>query len=88
MVAPPYIDRWFKDRVLYTKLVRAYADGGDPTSTEALTRTSDALIEAGRSLDIEVSPRYGEWTPAQRPHAPGERRAVQDGRRDQRRHVR
>ena len=62
IVAPPYVDRWFKDRVLYTKLVRAYADGGDPSSTEALNQTSAALVKAGRGLDIEVSPRYGEWS--------------------------
>ena len=62
VLAPSYIDRWFKDRVLYTKLARHFAAGGDPASTEALTQTSDALVAAGRTLDIEVSPRYGRWS--------------------------
>ena len=63
VLAPSYIDRWFKDRVLYTRLARSYADGGDPTSGENLTRTSAALLAAGRSMDIEVNPRYGTWNP-------------------------
>lgn len=63
VLAPSYIDRWFRDRVLYTKIAGRFAGGGDPASTEVLTRTSDALISAGQSMDIEVNPRYGEWNP-------------------------
>ena len=63
VLAPSYVDRWFKDRVLYTRLARSYANGGDPTSGETLTRTSAALLAAGRAMDIEVNPRYGTWNP-------------------------
>ena len=63
VLAPSYIDRWFKDRVLYTRLARSYANGGDPTSGETLTRTSAALLAASRSMKIEVNPRYGVWNP-------------------------
>jgi hypothetical protein len=62
VLAPSYIDRWFKDRVLYTKMTKKIAGGGDPASTEVLSRTADALTSAGKSLDIEVSPRYGTWS--------------------------
>ena len=33
------------------------------TSGETLTRTSAALLAAGKSMDIEVNPRYGRWNP-------------------------
>jgi hypothetical protein len=63
VLAPSYIDRWFKDRLLYTKIAKKIAGGGDPTSTAVLTRTSNVLAAAARSMDIEVNPRYGAWDP-------------------------
>ena len=61
VLAPSYVDRWFKDRVLYTRIVRKLAVGGDPTSQETLTRATKELIATGRAMDIEVNPRYGTW---------------------------
>lgn len=65
VLAPSYVDRWFKDRVLYTRIARQLAAGGDPTSSENITRTTRALIKTGRSLDVNVNPRYGTWNPRQ-----------------------
>ena len=61
VLAPSYVDRWFKDRVLYTRIARTLARGGDPSSNANINRTTRALIKTGRSLDVEVNPRYGTW---------------------------
>ncbi len=58
---PSYVDRWFKDRVLYGKIARELAVGGDITSQETAARTSAALVGTGRAMDIQVNPRYGRW---------------------------
>jgi hypothetical protein len=63
VLAPSYVDRWFKDRLLYTKIAKKIAAGGDPTSAAVLTRTSNSLAAAAKSMTIEVNPRYGTWDP-------------------------
>lgn len=63
VLAPSYVDRWFKDRLLYTKIAKKLASGADPTSADVLARTSNTLSAAARSMDIEVNPRYGRWNP-------------------------
>jgi hypothetical protein len=62
VLAPSFIDRWFKDRVLYAKMTKKIAGNEDPASSAVLSRTADALTSAGESLDIEVNPRYGRWS--------------------------
>lgn len=61
VLAPSYVDRWFEDRVLYRRLAAKLAGSGDATSSAALNRAGDAVLEAGRSMDIDVNPRYGTW---------------------------
>ncbi len=61
VLAPSKIDRWFKDQVLYRRIVAALAVGGDPRSQETLARTTSELIATGRAMDIRVNPRYGTW---------------------------
>ena len=67
MLSPADIDRWVKDRLLFeaiaTELAGADLDPSSPEAQEALTRTNDELQSASRSMDIEVSPRYGRWDP-------------------------
>lgn len=62
VLAPAYLDRWFKDRVLYLKIA-AKLDGGNSHAAQAAQRTTAALIATGRSMTIEVNPRYGTWNP-------------------------
>jgi hypothetical protein len=61
LVPPSYVNRWFKDRVLYTKIAQRLAVNGDPTSQQSVNATTKALIATGRAMDVEVSPRYGTW---------------------------
>jgi hypothetical protein len=61
LVPPSYVNRWFKDRVLYTKIAQRLAVNGDPTSSQSVNATTKALIATGRAMDVEVSPRYGTW---------------------------
>lgn len=63
VLAPSYVDRWFKDRVLYTRIATRLAGSGDPTSSQNINRTTRALIKTGRQLDVDVNPRYGTWNP-------------------------
>jgi hypothetical protein len=63
VLAPSYVDRWFKDRLLYTKIAKKLAAGADPTSAAVLTKTSNSLAAAAKSMTIEVNPRYGTWDP-------------------------
>jgi len=62
LVPPSYVNRWFKDRVLYAKIAKRLAVNGDPTSQQSVNATTRALIATGRSMDVEVSPRYGTWS--------------------------
>jgi hypothetical protein len=62
VLAPSYVDRWFKDRVLYTKIVRKLAAGADPQTQQAADKANREFIKTGRAMDIEVSPRYGTWS--------------------------
>jgi hypothetical protein len=62
ILPPSYIDRWFKDRVLYTRIAQKLAVGGDATSQDTLQKTTDELIATGRAMHIEVNPRYGTWS--------------------------
>lgn len=61
VLAPSYVDRWFRDRVLYTKIVEKLGGTTDVRSQSALRKANAALVSTGRSMDIEVSPRYGTW---------------------------
>lgn len=62
VLAPSYVDRWFRDRVLYLKIAKKLG-GGAANTQQAAQRTTQQLIATGRSMDIEVNPRYGTWNP-------------------------
>lgn len=62
VLAPSYVDRWFRDRVLYLKIAKKLG-GGAANTQQAAQRTTEQLIATGSSMDIEVNPRYGTWNP-------------------------
>jgi len=67
VLAPDDIDRWVKDRLLFEGIAETLG-GADaaPNSAEeqqVIARANEALASASRSLDIEISPRYGRWDP-------------------------
>jgi hypothetical protein len=63
IVPPSLVNRWIKDQVLYAKIAKKLAVNGDPTSQQSVNATNRALTATGRALDVEVSPRYGSWSP-------------------------
>lgn len=69
VLAPADVDRWIKDRLLFEKIAASLGDGtvepGTPEEQEIVTRANEALRDASRSLEIEISPRYGRWDPDQ-----------------------
>jgi hypothetical protein len=65
VLPPSLIDRWVRDQLVYSRIVTKLAGPGDPNSQEAATKGSEALIAAGKSMDITVNPRYGTWDPEQ-----------------------
>lgn len=62
VLAPAYLDRWFKDQLLFRRITTKLAAGGDPTSAVETNKTSTLLSRTARSMDIEVNPRYGKWS--------------------------
>jgi hypothetical protein len=62
VLAPAYLDRWFKDQLLFRRITVKLARGGDPTSAVETNKTSTLLSRTARSMDIEVNPRYGRWS--------------------------
>jgi hypothetical protein len=70
VLAPGDIDRWVKDRLLFTAIAADICNcdpdaAGDAESQQALAQANDELREKSASMDIEVSPRYGRWDPDQ-----------------------
>jgi hypothetical protein len=61
VLAPSYVDRWFKDQVLYRRIAEKLAVGGDSRSPETANAAAKELIATGRAMDIQVNPRYGTW---------------------------
>lgn len=61
VLAPGYIDRWARDRVLVNKLVEKVAGGRDPNSPQVGQQVTEAFVSAAKSLNIKVNPRYGSW---------------------------
>lgn len=65
VLAPSEVDRWVKDRLLFNAIARDICGcdlAPDAEETQqAFTAANDELREASAALDIEVSPRYGEW---------------------------
>jgi hypothetical protein len=70
VLAPGDIDRWVKDRLLFTAIAADICNcdpdtAGDAESQQALAQANDELREKSASMNIEVSPRYGRWDPDQ-----------------------
>jgi hypothetical protein len=68
ILAPGDVDRWIKDRLLFNQIAaeisgRELAEG-DPATQQALNQANRLLSRTSRSMDIEISPRYGRWDPA------------------------
>lgn len=63
IIPPSYVEQWIKDQLLFRKIVTKLAAGGDPQSQEAATKGSNTLIATGKSMKIEINPRYGSWNP-------------------------
>jgi hypothetical protein len=61
IVPPGYIDQWVRDQLLFQQIVKKLAGSDDPTSAAASTRATNALAAAGKSMKIEINPRYGTW---------------------------
>lgn len=69
VLPPSEIDRWVKDRLLFNEIAAEICGCElDPTAEatqQALSAANDALRKKSASMDIEISPRYGEWDPDQ-----------------------
>ena len=63
IVPPGYVDQWIRDQLLFRKIVTKLAGGADPTSAAASTRGTNALAATGKTMKIEINPRYGTWNP-------------------------
>jgi hypothetical protein len=61
VIPPGHIDRLARDIVLQDKLLQKLARGRDANSPEVGDEARKAFAAAARSLDIEISPRYGTW---------------------------
>lgn len=63
VLAPTLIDQWVRDQLVYRRLVAKIVGSSDPNSPDAATKGSQALIAAGKAMDITINPRYGKWNP-------------------------
>jgi hypothetical protein len=67
ILAPSDVDQWVRDRLLFDALAAEISgeqlDPADPAAQEALNEANRQLSRTSRSMEIEVSPRYGEWDP-------------------------
>lgn len=65
VLAPSYLDRWTRDRLLFGKLAEKLGGGQDPTSAEAGEAAGNALVSSAKAMKVRVNPRYGTWNPEQ-----------------------
>jgi len=67
VLAPVDIDRWIKDRLLFSAMAEKVAGGpviaDDPDSQDAVNQVNTDLGDSAERVDVEVSPRYGSWDP-------------------------
>lgn len=63
IVPPGYVDQWVRDQLLFQKVVRKLAGSDDPAGAAASARATSALAAAGKTMKIEINPRYGTWDP-------------------------
>jgi hypothetical protein len=67
ILAPGDVDRWIKDRLLFNAIAAEISGRelapDDPATQQALNEANRLLSRTSRSMDIEVSPRYGRWDP-------------------------
>jgi hypothetical protein len=69
VIAPSDVDRWIKDRLLFDRIAADICDcevqAQSAEAQEAFTAANDELRDTSAAMDIEISPRYGEWDPDQ-----------------------
>lgn len=65
VIPPSRIDDAVRENILVNKVVEKVSGGQDPNSPEVAQQVNKAFVDASRSLDIEVNPRYGTWNPRQ-----------------------
>jgi hypothetical protein len=65
VLAPSYLDRWTRDRLLFGKIAEKLGGGQDPTSAEAGEAAGNALVSSAKAMKVRVNPRYGTWNPEQ-----------------------
>lgn len=67
VLPPDDVEVWVKDRLLFNAIAEKVGGGplntAEPESQQVLEEVQDQLTKAGRSLEIEINPRYGEWDP-------------------------
>jgi hypothetical protein len=67
VLPPGDVEDWVKDRLLFNAIAEKIGGGplntAEPESQRVLEEVQNQLTEAGRSLDIEINPRYGTWDP-------------------------
>lgn len=67
VLPPGDVEEWVKDRLLFNAIAEKVGGGAlntaEPESQQVLEEVQDQLTQAGRSLDIEINPRYGRWDP-------------------------
>jgi hypothetical protein len=67
VIAPSDVDRWVKDRLLFDRIASDICDCDvavdSEEAQEAFTAANDELRDTSADMDIQISPRYGEWDP-------------------------
>jgi hypothetical protein len=63
VLPPSYVDQWVRDQLLFRKIVTKLAPNGDPNTDAASARGSSELSSVGKSMKIDINPRYGTWDP-------------------------
>jgi hypothetical protein len=64
IVLPPgYIDQWVRDQLLFRRIVVKLAGTASPDTDAASTAGSNELATIGKTMKIEINPRYGTWNP-------------------------
>src|SRR5215218_862751 len=67
VLPPDDVEDWVKDRLLFNAIAAEIGGGplntADPDSQQVLEEVQRQLTQSGKTLDIEINPRYGSWDP-------------------------